>query len=353
MTQKSDLIKRVVLSAFTTIALILLTSATCISQNTYRDLEGRFSLDLPEGWELSSEKMNLVYVFGSSETSASINLTYMEDITQDDLIITYLETILDLDGGTLPPPGSVVDMTLNGASARWIEYSFEILSEGVTIKLYAYIGAVVDDQKRGVGFFSMLNDISLESHSEAIKNSFGTFQLYDLPLSGIQDVREAEVDYSDVAKASAIAPPSTYEHNFFTVDLPGGWKTENGSGDILVKADKDVSGTCTLSIMGKKKNQFGASDTKILEDVADGLLAGIPSMKKVNGPYELIATSGERVLVEDYEGTVEASGQSFSFGSIVAATKNSERGLGFLGLYSLDIKEEAMKDLHSIISSLR
>jgi len=323
------------------------------SQNTYRDLEGRFSFEQPADWKLNVEQMNMVYTFGDPNASARIVLTYMEDVESlDDLITMYLESVLEIEGGILPPPGSIVDMTLNGASARWIEYPFDMNTGNGTVKLYVYLGASIDPQKRGMAFFSMLNDNTLGKYGDAIKHSFETLQLHDLPLSGITNVQEVNIDYSALTEKT-ITIASTFEHELFTIDVPAGWVSLIGSGETIVKLDKEGDQTCSVSIMGKKKNQFGSSIEQIHSSMVDGLIAGVPSMKKVKGPYDLTTSAGEVLRVEEFEGSIEVSGQSIALGALIAAAKNKERGLGFMGMFSGSIKKEAVEELTTILKTLR
>jgi len=132
----------------TSVIMIMVTSFVA-SQNTYKDTTGRFSFQLPVGWKLHSEKLNTEYHFVNPEGSCTLILTYGGLLQSlDYILISFLREVLKLEGGILPPKESIVDMTLNGAAARWIEYPVTFKTNGGnTIIKHVLLGGATDSYR--------------------------------------------------------------------------------------------------------------------------------------------------------------------------------------------------------------
>jgi hypothetical protein len=241
-------------------------------------------------------------------------------------------------------------MTVNDCPARWAEYPFELEVSGKKVQLHAYLGAVVGEDEGGAGFLAFMSSTEKTRVGDAVKHAFETLRLHGRPLTGVRDVVEVSKDYA-AAVGETPAGPSQFEHELFSVMLPPGWSSEPGKDEVTaVFKHKDFG---SLSVTGKEKNKLGKNRDEILIGFRDGLLSSIPSMQNVRGPWEVTTNSGEILTVEEFTGSIAVMGKNFPHGALIAAAKNGNRGLGFLGIYSSKVKEEAVADMLAILKSLK
>lgn len=336
--------------------LLFILFWTCYSavlgQNIYKDLQGRFSLELHDGWKLTSEKFNKVYTFKDNESGAAIIITYLNEAkNREEVFADQVEDFIIGNGYDVPPKGTVIDMTVNECPARWAEYSFEVSTNGTNAKLFAYLGSIVNEDEDGLNFLSIISNTIKDQIGETIKHTFETLRLGDKPLSGIKNVVSVDVDFTKPPVDEKESLSSIFKSELLSLTLPSGWTSNPGSGSIITTIKHEDFGT--LTVMGKEEDEFGANREVILNSVLDGIISQIPSMHNVKGPYELTATSGETLIVEELEGNITSEGQSFPYCALLAAEKNENRGLGFLGMYSSQVKNDAKEGMLTIIKSLK
>lgn len=203
-----------------------------------------------------------------------------------------------------------------------------------------------------IGLFIMLNKQEFQSYEAAIKQSFETLQLYYLPFSGIENVREANVDYSFLTNKS-LSHAFTCKHDLFTIDVPAGWKRTICSEDRLLNLAKEADQSCLFSISDITMVPFSKDDKSIAQDLYNGLKFFWPSVKIIGEPYSITIANGEKIVVQEFEGGLVESDKTNMVGAILAASKNSKRSLSFTGIYSSAIREEALTDIKAIFKSLR
>lgn len=324
--------------------------APVLAQNTYRDLEGRFTLDLPQGWKMTNEQFNLVYQFGSDASSAAMMLVYSEGETDlDELFRSQVENLTGA-GYTEPPAGSIVDMTLNGSRARWTEYTSPLDAGGTSVEMHAYAAAVVSDEDdAGLGFLVFMNANEKEKVGEALRTSFETLRLHEHALTGVSDVVAVGAEWAAAAPEPTAA--SAFEHALVTFGVPAGWSAEPGEGDILATVSHEDYGS--LTVMGKRGNDFGKDRDQILVAMRDGLLSSLPSMRPIKDAWEVETAGGTTILLEEYDGAITVAGTDLPYSAVIGAAKDGRRGLGFMGIFSTDVKTDAMRELLEILTSVR
>jgi hypothetical protein len=330
-------------------ALLLVPLSTAVGQNTYEDLQGRFAFELPEGWEMVLERLNIVYQF-KGEHSARMVLTYLDGET--DLAGAFADQVDNATsaGFTVPPPGSVADMTLNGCPARWAEYSSELDADGATVQMFLYIGAVVDEAAGGaVQYMALMSPTDRGRYADDLKHSFETLRLHDRPLTGVTDVQEADVAFAEAAAQPTSA--TTFEHELLSVTLPPGWTAEPGEGVTIAVVNHDDYGS--LRIMGQEKDGFGESRDEIYMAMREGILESVPSVRTTRGPWDITSDAGETIVVEQMEGNITSGGEDIPKGVIIAAAMDGRRGLGFLVFCSADVTDDAVEEIISILKSLK
>lgn len=317
----------------------------------YEDLSGRFALDLPEGWKLVKEQFNSLYIFGKDGGGVKLILVYSDGVSDIAALFSDAVDLATGSGLTSPTPGSVADMTLNGSPARWAEYPCDIAAGKKTARLHVFVGAVLSPEHQGgVSFFVSMAAKDYEKLGDPLRASWESLRLYGKPLTGVGQV--AEVDAGSVQIAKKIPEASVLEHKLITVSLPAGWAAELGKDSgILAKVKHEKYGTVT--IMGAPKNEFGKSRDKIINDIREALLTGMPTMKATRGSWTVPTSGCGDAALEQYEGAIVAEGVEIPHGALLAAMKDGRRGIGFMAVFRSDVKEQAVNEILQIIASAK
>jgi hypothetical protein len=278
-------------------------------------------------------------------------LVYSDGVS--DLAELFSDAV-DIAGGSglsAPTPGSVADMTLNGSPARWAEYASDIAAGKKTVQLHAFLGAVLSpEHEAGISFVAIMPPRDYAKIGESLRASWASLRLHGKPLTGVGEV--VDVDARSVRIEKKVPEASTFEHNLVTVSLPAGWTAElSNVKNIVAKVKHDSYGSIT--IMGGLKNELGKSRDEIINGVRDGLMQGIPAMKPARGAWTVPTQGCGEAVIEQYEGVLVAEGMEIPYGAILGATKDGQRGLGFMALFKSDVKEQAAAEALQIIGSAK
>lgn len=167
---------------------IVLLAGTASAQNNFEELSGKFTIDLPEGYEQKPQKFPILFQF--SGDPGQIMMLFEEGAT--DLAESYKSALSNLDGTMAnPAPATpVVTMTLNGSPAKWGVYKGTIESGGVTAPLYAYVGSMLIDDG-SVYFLTFLSEKNQPKWGEKVTKAFHSLRNVDSPLTGARDVNPA------------------------------------------------------------------------------------------------------------------------------------------------------------------
>lgn len=328
-------------------AVLFVGVSSAWAQNTYEDLDGRFALDLPPGWQLQSEVATTLYQFARPNAPLIIVICQEELDDRESVFASAMGYLPDAT--PRPPSGTVFDTEVNGNPARWSEIKFE--QDGVD--LTTYIGGVaIEGTGIGVMYITTLNEEWYDSYGESLKQTFNSIRLAGAPVTGATALVAADVGYIEAAaEAEPVAEAaSTFEHDLLTLTVPAGWSVERGEGASIAAIEHADIGT--VAVMGLKKNDFGRNREEILEALGVGVQSAVPSMRSVRGPYEITTDAGDVILMQEYSGEVTAEGQSTPYVYFVASAKDRNRGLGFMLMCKPEVREDAERELLSIISSL-
>ena len=321
---------------------------TGLAQETYQDPQDRFAIDLPKGWNLTKEQFNLVYQFGSKGVGARfIIVCYPGD---SDRAEVFAETVESLTASDLvaPPPDTVVDMTLNDRPARWAEYESPIQYGTVTIQMHVFVGAVVSEEDDlGVGFSAFMGPATYKRYGESIRDVFQSIRLHGRGKTGV----------SGVSGVAAPEPgrdlgPSTFEHALITLDIPADWtaKKSDLAGEIATLQHNQHG---SIAIMGAAKDKLGKKPDDISESFRTQLKETLPTMKPSRDPWKVQTAGCGTAALEQFEAAITAHGQEVKRVVVIATVKDRKRGIGFVATFPVDVKDNALKDVLSIIQSAR
>lgn len=167
---------------------ITLLAGTANAQNSFEELSGKFTIDLPEGYEQKPQKFPILFQF--SGAAGQIIMLFEEDGT--DLAESYKSALSNLDGSmdNPAPMTPIVTMTLNGSPAKWGVYKGMVKSGNETVPLYAYVGSMLIDDG-SIFFLTFLSEKNQPKWGEKITGSFHSLRNLDSPLTGASDVKPA------------------------------------------------------------------------------------------------------------------------------------------------------------------
>ncbi len=153
------------------------------AQDVFQDPRGRFSIDLPPGFTLSSEQLDRMFIFQVPDARLFVCVVSGAR-DRDRLWRTALD---DFTGAGVPPPPAelVTDLEVNGNPARMAWYGFDSGDEGSTVSYTVLLGVVVlQDSGTGVVGFSMMNDRAADQWGDALRKAFRSIRVAGAPIIG-------------------------------------------------------------------------------------------------------------------------------------------------------------------------
>ncbi|MDH3497936.1 MAG: hypothetical protein OER21_14335 [Gemmatimonadota bacterium] len=151
------------------------------AQDVFQDPRGRFSIDLPPGFTLSSEQLDRIYVFQIPDARLFVSVAP----GTRDLDRLWRLALDDFTGAGVPPPPAeaVTDLEVNGNPARMAWYGFDIGDGRAKVSYTVLLGAVVlQDGGMGVVCFSMLNDRAADQWGDRLRQAFRTIRVAGAPV---------------------------------------------------------------------------------------------------------------------------------------------------------------------------
>lgn len=154
---------------------------TAYAQNVFQDPRGRFSIDLPPGFALSSERVERSFVFQVAD--ARLFVSVMPGPGDRDGL--WRSALDDFTGPGVPPPPaeSVSDLEVNGNPARIAWYAIDAGGEGTKVPYIVLLGAVVSrGSGTGVVCFCLLNERAARQWGDALRKAFGSIRVPGPPV---------------------------------------------------------------------------------------------------------------------------------------------------------------------------
>jgi len=333
---------------------VAMLAAPARAQMDFEDPLGRFVITLPQGFELFSEQSDLIYQF--KRDAFRIVVVVQDGVA--DAGAAFRSAAENFTGQAAPPPpeGSVYELVVNGNVARQASYPFEASSSGgKSVKAHMFLGAVaLEGAGMSLAFMSILNDKVVEDVQPEIAGTFHSIRMPGTSVLGAGEpvpVEDALAGAAAEAAPAADIPASTFEHNLVTLDIPAGWTATAGDGYNIATIERE--GAQSIRLIGAKKNDFGKSRKEILEALVSGMQNSVPTAKQTSPPREEPTTSGDVVLIAEYEGVVVAQGKEVPQWILIATFKDKNRGLGYMWFTPPDKRDALLDDVLSIVHSTR
>lgn len=316
----------------------------------FQDSLGRFKLDLPANWELKKEQMNMSYRFGPKNGNAFCVVTCYPGVIDRQELFSTIVNIARIGGLTEPPPDTVVDMTLNGLPARFAEYESALKAAGTTIKTHIFLGGVSSEKDElGICYYAFMPPELFKKYGKSLRTTFESLRIHNRAKTGVSDVVTVT---NAITEPKPPATPTTFDHKLISLTLPAGWQTKKSDVNMVIaKLQHEEYGV--IMVIGAAKNKFAKKRNDIMEMWSSQVTSSMPLMKETHSAWEVKTTGCGSASVKQYDGAIVVFGQEFPQGIIIAAIKDSKRGIGFLAKFSSEVKEPAVKDILSIIESAR
>jgi hypothetical protein len=153
------------------------------AQNTHQDPQGRFAIDLPPGFKLTSEQLGRILVFQGDD--AQLFVSAVAGSSDLDRLWRFALDDFTGPGVPAPPAESVSDLEVNGNPARLAWYTFDPGSDGTRAPYTALLGAVVlRASGTGVVCFAVLNEKAAGRWGDALRGAFRSIRLPGPPVIG-------------------------------------------------------------------------------------------------------------------------------------------------------------------------
>ncbi len=333
-------------AVFAAAVLVLLASPT-LAQTTHEDPLGRFALDLPSGWKLVSQQLDMVYQF--ERGGAKIILYVMDGVA--DRAKAFRDAVGMFTGEMPPPPPPdtpVYDLVTNGNGARQMQYTFQAAAGNKQVPLTLFLGTItLEGANMSVSFMAMLNEQGRKQWEGPVAQSFRSIRMRGSSVTGASE----PVLVANPFVAESDAPASTFEHALVTLDIPVGWSATAGEGPNIVTIEHREF--AAVRVIGLPKNEFGKSRDEVMTGVVGGLQAALPVFNQTREPREETTAGGIAVQLAEYQGTLMVQGREIPQWVLVGAFKDQRGGVGFLWMTPPEKKDAALEQVLGMIRSAR
>ena len=315
-------------SATLVVFVLLLSSGLAGAQTTYQDNQGRFVIDLPEGWQLAPQTDDNAFVFKGD--GKSIIIEYVPGTSDPGELMKKAESSLRASGLTNPVPerGGFQEMSVNGHPAQWGVYK--------SGKLLSSLTGTVALGSDGLYYMSIMAQSAVGTWKDRIEKSFQSIRMPGETLTGVSDVK------TSVAKAPEAGKPTPWKGELVALTLPPGWTEKPKPRGF----EKEVQGFfmneklpgATLMVVCYKG--MGMSMGKAFDAGLKSITIPMPGLKPVEA-RELKLESGKANFAV-LRGMVAGQGSEIELVSVVVTTK-ADRSFTNLILTGLPVYLDNMK----------
>jgi hypothetical protein len=317
---------RKALSLVVLLPSLLAAPGAALAQTTFEDPQGRFVIDLPEGWRLTPQTDDKVLVFQGEGKSIIIEcVPMMKDPAE---LLRKAETTLRAAGFANPVlDADVLEMTLNGLPAHWGIYK----SAPSGAPLAALCGGVVNGDN-GFYFLSIIPAAELATWKDRLQRTFHTIRGQGQKATGVENVK--------AVPAATSAPAGTrtpWSNALVSLTLPPGWGEKPKPRGI----EKEVQGLFVnnrfpgATILAICYKGIGMNTSKALEGGLKTITLSMPDAKPVD--VQEMEVEGKKIYFTVFKGTAVGAGTVVDLGAILAVTKadNGHMALIAIAMYGL------------------
>lgn len=228
---------------------------------TYNDPSGKFSIDPPESWNLVPKVDENTYIFKRSGPEQFI-VAYAPGTWEPASIFSLALNIVKNSVAEAAPEGEVLDLQVNGNSARWGIYRGKVQR----VTLYCLVGAVVL-KDGGVEFIAILNEGTRKKWAKDLEATFRTIRNAPGPSTGVPEATPASGGES--AKKVEPAQPSPSTPKIRVMDPP--FKPDETLVEVTMSpltvrgAAMDERGIQSVEINGQRAMIKSSGDIRSVE----------------------------------------------------------------------------------------
>jgi hypothetical protein len=340
------------ISLHSAVLIALIAGLVVRPAGAFEDPKERFSIDLPEGWQLAPQADDSVFVFQGE--GSSIIIQYLPTTGEADTLFANGMTMLQ--GSGLPnasPAEEIQDLEVNGNPARLGFFSDEVAYGGVKVKLYGLLGSVALNQG-GLYLLSILNDTTRKTIRAKAEQSFRSIRSPGQEVTGVREVAVTEADAFSTRKPAGT--PGVFEHELMTLTLPPGW----ASSPVPPGSEKEIIGWLSsetipgATVMVGCYRGFGQSFTSVRVAGLRTLAAAYPQGQKMLEDKRKIRTEqGKRGLVELWQGVVDSGGQTVLMQSPMGFVRTKHCWGMMIGFVTDSFGPQLKEDFTKILNSAR
>ena len=314
--------------------LPIFLSFSTLSQNTFEDPEGKFTIDLPKGFNLTAVKEG-TYSFANKDSKTLIISFVEEEKTSEELFALALNTYNGVGIVNSNAVGDVEDMMINGNQSRMGTYKGQY-SKNTNVNLYGIIGGV-DLPNGGIYFLSILNDIDMNKKFDKVVNkAYQTIRSAGTSISGVTEVKKADMSSVPSASSSqASAEPFDWRHDNVSLSFPAGWSEKELSRGF----PKEAIGWFDYSALGGNMQVYCYKGVvwspKTVQPVADDLILSVIPDASLKASEE-VNVAGKKGTLKKYAGSMVNDGQEVELGGVTIVYKGGKCNLMLFGMCPVD-----------------
>lgn len=333
--------------------VVILTAAVTVSplatQQRYEDPNGSYALDLPAGWRMSQDMGAGVKQFKAAgiETFVVGFLAGQQDLT------ALCEMSLGAFRGSasdVQPDGQVVDLRVNDNPGRWGVYRGQYAAGAQRVPLWLLAGCVaLPGSGGGVYFFAILNERSRQALGSTLERVFQSIRGVDAAVTGVSAAAKPAAEPAGPGPGTS----TPFTHPLVSLTLPPGWveqpRAPNAEPEVIATFAK-AELVANVVLAGQRR--FGSLD-EIFQKAVNAVRVAVPNARADNPPFIVTTESGEQVRVQVLSGSLVVEGREIPLGAMVAATRNSNRGLSLQAYFGSAHATRAGEEVGAILRSLR
>ena len=324
-------------------ALVFLVSTSVQAANVFEEQGGRFAVNLPDGWSLTPQQEDTVYVFKGSGVENIIIQYVPNETSVSKLFKMSVDTFRQAGIPNAEPDGAIKDMNVNNHPGRWGFYKGEY--SGNKVKLNAALGAVAL-KDAGVSFVSVLSDASRGKMAKIIEQSFQSIRESGQTVTGVSGAKSVAAD-------TTASQPTEFKHELLSLTLPPGWTSQklpqNFEKEVIgwFLSDRIIGG----SVLAICYRGFGINQENVAKASKATVEGSIPNASLVNA-YDM-EHKGGKVPVVVYRGSKVSAGQDIPMSAVTTIVKTDKCRLAVVGFSQAQGASALEKQVLDITQSAR
>lgn len=333
--------RKPVLLWITPVLIVLAAGLAADGQTVFEDPQGRFVIDLPEGWSVKPPgegilKNDLITEFDTG--GKTLTLAFNPRVSDPDRLIRhcanqfkFLQVEFD---------GTIAKMSINGHDSRWATLKTP-LDPGMVV----FCGSLAFEPD-GVFVFSVVRVEDLPAQKDKIEGAFRSIRLQGEAVSG---ATQAEAVAAPPAPRAA---PAAWTCDAFSLTLPAGWieKPIPRGFEKEVKgwfANEALDGVTGFVVHYKG---LGMTMAKAFDAGIKTLTIPAPTLQPVEAGEMKLGKKEANVAV--FRGPVAAGGTESEIAGVVVTTKAPKGFVNVIvmgpGAYQADLKAQAIEIAGSV-----